>query len=447
MVWSAFITASLAAFVFFFFTKRRFDLLTVAYIGAVFYFSPLVWGKVLQSSDAFDSTIPPPVYLIAIVYIVALAAAALLPQRETKLRPGRGLSEWYLILAVAGLAGSLASSRGAIIDADKVKALAQIGYLFTCFEIAASLACVSAAIERRWWILAGGVLLLAIDLLIGFRVYAVLTALSVALVLLMQSGRIRLFTKIPTYGAAAAVLIVGMLFVHTARFAIFDQIAIIENAPRVVRTQDMRSDTLQFERAAEAAIAPIGPGETPKQNESTISKWLQMPFNMLQRSEPVIIQATLAATVQSGLSCSPSNILKSLYLLIPPVMIKLVPNPFPPTFYEEYQPILYPGITYGTGGNIWAEMLCRFGYVGVAIFGALMILALIGASKLLAKASTTTIPPIAFGGCIVAFYINRNDLQVTLVMLRQVAGVFIIAWFLAWLSRLPIRSRSALLNR
>ena len=159
--WTAFIAAAGLAFIFFFFSKRRFDLLTIAYIGAVFYFSPLVWGKVLQSSPEFDSSIPVPVYLIATAYIIALVAAGLLPQTETKVRPGRSLSEWYLILAIAGLVGSLISSRGAIIDGDKVKAMAQIGYLFTCFEISAGLACVSSALERRWWILASGALLLA----------------------------------------------------------------------------------------------------------------------------------------------------------------------------------------------------------------------------------------------------------------------------------------------
>src|ERR1700680_1985257 len=119
--WTAFIAAAGLAFIFFFFSKRRFDLLTIAYIGAVFYFSPLVWGKVLQSSPEFDSSIPVPVYLIATAYIIALVAAGLLPQTETKVRPGRSLSEWYLILAIAGLVGSLISSRGAIIDGDKVK--------------------------------------------------------------------------------------------------------------------------------------------------------------------------------------------------------------------------------------------------------------------------------------------------------------------------------------
>ena len=142
--------------------------------------------------------------------------------------------------------------------------------------------------------------------------------------------------------------------------------------------------------------------------------------------------------MQRNVSCSPSNIFKSLFLLTPPGFTQLVPSTFPPSFYDEYKPILYPDITYGTGGNIWAEMLCRFGYGGVTIFGALLVLALIGLYALLRKASVATTAPIAFGDVVIAFYINRNDLHYKLVMLRQIAIVFGSAYVL---SQIAAKSR------
>jgi hypothetical protein len=278
-------------------------------------------------------------------------------------------------------------------------------------------------IERRWWISAGGAFFLVIDLLVGFRVFAVLTALSVALVMLMRDGRFRLVTKAPTYGAAAVVLIVAMLLTHTVRFAIFDQVAVMENTPRTFATQAMRGDTLQFAKTAESANTPDA--------RAAVSRWVRVPFDLLQRSEPAIVQATLAGIVQRNVSCKPSNIFKSLHLLIPPGLSRFVPNTFPLTFYDEYQPILYPGVTYGTAGNIWAEMLCRFGYIGVSIFGVLLILTLIGSYWLLRRASSAAAAPIAFGGTVIAFYIARNDLHYTLVMLRQIAIVFGCAFVLS----------------
>jgi hypothetical protein len=144
------------------------------------------------------------------------------------------------------------------------------------------------------------------------------------------------------------------------------------------------------------------------------------------------VLATLVAVVQTGLSCSPSNIFKSVFLLVPPGMARFAPtNSFPPTFYDEYQPILYPNVTYGTGGSIWAEMLCRFGYAGVVIFGALLILVLIGLNRLLLKSSATFAAPLSLGGTVIAFYINRNDLHFTLQMLKWVALVFFAAYLLS----------------
>jgi len=290
--WVGFVAASTLASGFFFLKERRCDLLTIAYIGAMFYFSPLFWGRVLQSSPDLDPTVPWQVYLIATGYLLALVIAGLFPSGTVLPKPGRPLAQWYLILAVAGLIGSLISSRGAIINADKVQALGQVGYLYVLFQIAASLTCISGVIERRWWIVAGGAFLLAIDLLIGFRSYVALTALSVALVMLVRDGHIRLFTKTPTYGAASAVLIFAMLLVHTARFAIFDQLAVVENTPRTVRTQEMRGDILQIERPPPAAA------ET--QSHPDVLRWvkiLKIPLELLQRSEPSIIQATLAGIV------------------------------------------------------------------------------------------------------------------------------------------------------
>ena len=137
------------------------------------------------------------------------------------------------------------------------------------------------------------------DLLVGFRVFVVLTALSVAVVMLMRDGRIRLFTKAPTYGSAAVLLIVAMLLVHTARFAIFDQIAVLKGAPRIVEHQEMRGDILQFEKPTTRPKVPLASTNSSasasvKGATNEISRWLAIPFNLLQRSEPSIIQATLA---------------------------------------------------------------------------------------------------------------------------------------------------------
>jgi hypothetical protein len=492
VAWISFLAAGALASGFFIFKRRRFDFLTIAYIGAMFYFLPLFFNHVLQSSVEFSATVPAPVFLSATAYVLALVLAAILSEpyyRDHPPAPTRSMSGLYAVIAVAGLAGALIASDGEVIDADKVQVLKQVGYFYVLFEIATSLACISAVMERRWWIVAGSVLLLAIDLLVGFRHFVVLTALSVALVLLIRDGRFRLFTKTPTYGVAALFLIASMLLLHSARFAIFEQIGKLRGTPessQTIKPSEMRGDTLQYNEAlqqrAEAlkqrtealkrneasaqrnegleqrdeasarrnegsaqrneASAQRNEASVPADNAkpavlesivSKVSKWTAIASDLLQHSEPFLIQATFVAVVEKPLSCDPWNIFKSLYLLVPPGLTKIVPNPYPLSFYEEYQPVLYPHITYGMAGNIWAEMLCRFGYAGLAVFGALVICGLVGLYRFLIKAPRLLVAPITLGGAVVAFYMQRNDVNNTLVLLRQMTFVFLAAYALSYI--------------
>jgi hypothetical protein len=443
--WITFLAVTALAFVFFFFKQRQPDFLNIAYIGAVFYFSPLFWDRVLQSSPDLISTIQPAAYLIATAYVAALVLAAIISDRSIRADApvtlaAHSLSWCYLALAVLGLAGALVSSKGAIINADKVEALKQFGYFYLLFEIAACLACISAAVEGNWRIATISAFLLAFDLLAGFRAFVVLTSLSVAFVMLTHEGRIRLYRKIPTYGVAAVALLIVMLFVHSARFAIFEEVEIFQGHPdsagTVAAPSKMRGDTLQYIEPATTSDPT-----TASNDPTTVSKWISIPLRLFKQSEPFIIQATLVGVIQRNLSCSPSNILKSLFLLAPPGFTKFVPNPFPPTFYDEYQPKLYPNATFSTGGNIWAEMLCRFGYVGIAIFGVFLNLVLIGFYKGFIKASSALATPIALSGVIVAFYIHRNDLHYTLVLVREVWIVFVLAYGVSVIAAKIQRSR------
>jgi hypothetical protein len=430
--WVAFVATELIAAGYFLFAKRQFDFLNVAFVGVLFYFQPLTTGHVLQSSQDLTDTIQPTVYFIATAYTLAVVAASIVSRKFVhNSRPAtssRQLSAPLLVLSIGGLVAALIQSRGSVIQLDKTLSMQEIGILFTLFEVGASLACIAAVVERKWWIVAASIFLLFVDLLAGFRLYATLTALSVATILLSQQGPIRLYRKLPSYGLALVVLVAAMLLTHTMRLAVFDQVAKWQGVPakeRVTKTQQMRSDTLQFQ----TALSAMG--------SLTLPKWVAIPLNMLQQSEPFMVQATLVGAIQTDMSCKPSNILKSVWLLVPPGLSRFAPtNPYPPTFYDEFQPILYPDITYGTGGNIWAEMLCRFGYPGLAIFGLALIMLLVALDRLRLVAPASFTAPIALVGTVFAFYINRNDLHFTLVMVKQIVYGFAAAYLLSVLSGL-----------
>lgn len=430
--WATYLAAVAASSGYFLFAKRRFDFLSIAFIGAIFYFSPLFWGWVLQADQRLTDRVQPTVYLIAAAYLMALVMAGFLSdylgaESEPSTKPGkRGLSVLYLLIAVGGLVVSLASTRGAIINIDKAVVLSQVGYAHILFEVAASLTCISATIERRPWALACGFLLLVIDLLIGFRVFFMLAVLSVALVLLAREGRVQLYKKIPKYGSGVVVLLVAMLLVNATRATILYQVEKFQ----ADRAERVSGGAPLGHRQLPPAPTLGAPDPTAKPLDPlSFSSWAALAYRVVSQSgEPFVVQATLVAIVETGLTCKPSNILKSVYLLVPPGMGRFVPiNSYPPTFYDEYQPILYPNITYGTGGNIWAEMLCRFGYVGLAIFGVVLILTLIGLNRLYLRSSPALASLVALCGITLAFYMHRNDLHFTLQMIKWNILVFVAA--------------------
>jgi hypothetical protein len=453
--WAMYLVTVVLTAGYFLLTKRRFDFLMIAYIGAIFYFSPLFFGWVFQSGPGLSETIQPAVYLIATIYLIALAAAGILSGKSERYapasaEPGRRLSRWYLILALFGLVGSFISTRGAIINVDKMVVLSHVGYFYVLFEVAAALACVSAVMERRRWELAAGILLLLIDLFVGFRVYFTLAALSVTLILLMREGRLHLYKKLPTYGSAALILLVAMLLVNATRVMVFDQVAKFQShsAAPLAQEGEISRETNDKEQSSRLGQAPIEIPANKQSSAITISDLKSVPFRLMQQSgEPFMVLGTLVAIVQTGLSCSPSNIFKSIFLLVPPGLARFAPaNTFPPSFYDEYQPILYPNITHGTAGNIWAEMLCRFGYVGLIISGVLLILLLIGLNSLLLKSSAILAAPLSLGGTIIAFYINRNDLHFTLQMLKWVGMVFLAAYFFSLVADIVKRASARYLH-
>jgi hypothetical protein len=347
------------------------------------------------------------------------------------------LSGYFVLLAVAGLSAALITSEGLAFQFDKLKSVPEIGIFYVLFQVSAALACISAVLERRWWMLAAGIVLLAFDLLAGFRLYTTLTYLSIVTAFLSRAGEIRLFTRIPTYGVGTIAVIVLLLAVHSARLVVFSWLP--NSTTSTLESAQMRSDTLQYQyltaKKAQAAQETKSEGEAKPGQEAHRSLLGQLALRAMEQSQPFVIQATLVAVIQTGLSCRPSNILKSIWIFVPPGLSRIIPNPYPITFYDEYKPVLYPNINYGTGGNIWAEMLCRFGYGGVAIFGAITIAALMLLNRSLFHAPPVLLPAIILSGAVVGFCIQANDLHFTLVQIRQIVMVFVAAYLLSVLMK------------
>ena len=194
----------------------------------MFYFLPLISGHVLQSSANLSSSIQPMIYVIASAFILALvAAAALAPDPVAIPAPATpAIAGPFLLLAVFGLIAALIQSGGAVIQFDKVKALQQVGIFYVLFETAASLACLAALIERRWLVAAAAILLLAVDLLAGFRNLRHPRRRGSRSRIAGAAGTDPALSQDMTYGTGLVAVVLIMLLTHSARVVIFDRMAV-----------------------------------------------------------------------------------------------------------------------------------------------------------------------------------------------------------------------------
>jgi hypothetical protein len=428
-----FICAALAGVCYFLFRRRIVDALTVAFGGAVFYFLPLIFGRLPPIYGAGVSTeIVPGTYAVALVVLAAIVSAAIIvdlrhADDQKPPRNGPSFSGYYLTLSVAGLIIAMIVAPGKLFIIDKAVVLENIGYAFVLFETGAALACIDAAIHRRWWHLLAGMGLLFIDLIIGFRLMTLMTAAAIALVKLGRQGRLRAIVKVPTYGVLAAVLFISLFSVPSVRKVFITGPVIAGSEPALPSAPATATPIPRSGEAFDQAIAKVSA------LRSLFDK--QLLSRHLSTIEPFTTQAILNEIIRHSYSCNLKEAGR-LLLLLPIGKLGLG---YYGSFEDEFRPALFPDVTWGLAANIWAEMLCRYGHVGFGIFLMFFVASLVAFSWALRRIPLAYVPPLALAACLWAFYIHRNELYFELLLLRRCVILFLLAWMMhqtvIWLAK------------
>jgi hypothetical protein len=423
---------------------REFDLFLVMFGGCAFYFLPLHVGFVpdWNVENPFTREIPLPLdsYVIAFVVTATTLVAAivydyfLFSRLRIREAADRSLADWYLCLAIVGLIGAISSGR--IIDLNKTLVITQIGYWFVLFEFAAGLAWIDAYRHQRnlqLWIASG---LLAVDLAIGFRMMAVMVFFAYLIIKFGRYGRIRQSRNLASAGFAALVMFAAMVSINTFRnYALQHAGVSYSELPSPASREPSAKQPTTPQRATQP-IAVRTSGYSPEAIKNSL-------LFGLKGMEPFVTQAILSATITRKFECS--GRLRTLLFAIP-----LAGQLFgvPPTFEEEFKPVLFPRQWAGMAGNVWAENFCGFGYVGViaaamAIAGSLLLMQCL----LVARLNTSLAPALLLSGVLLAFYVHRNDMFFELLLIRRALLVYAMAWimWLGWqLFAFAVSNKSAL---
>jgi hypothetical protein len=380
--------------------KRRFDFFSLSFFGFLFYFIPFFagfvpqWGDYLPDGDKVQQ-LTDEAYFVAgwIITLVTLTAAIFdrlrvdSPAIGPEPTAAPSLAWIYLTLAGCGLVITVAGAGNALFSLEKDVVLEHIGYGAVLFEISAALAFIDAFLYRRWFALAISLVFLVIDLSLGFRYMLILSGLAILTWVLGKNGRIRLLKLSPRYGTFAILAVIFFLSWGRLRRIIAGGIE-----------QDLFS-----------AYDPM---------------YLWREF---LSAEPFVLQSLLNAVTARDLTCDPWGTLRAALVFAPVEGIFGLT-----TFNSEVQPILFPQVRFGMVGSIWAEMVCRFGYTGLIVAGALFAIALALLQLAAERTRRSFQSAIMLMGVIFAFYINRNDLYYTLLLMRRVLMVYFMACGIHW---------------
>lgn len=386
---------------------RRLDAFTVAFFSAVVYFLPGLVGYTLSPvSPRTPVKVPVTLEPEAIAIMVAVTAAILLGgciwtafERQAT-APGWVLEDARLAPAVAAVLGILgvlltaAESGSAAFTADKSVVVEAVGRGHLLWQMGAALAVVLGFTLRQRGIAVIGWLLLAGDLVIGFRYAFAATFIAVALLWLGTGGPQRL-GKIR--GRHWAAILLGGLF--------------------VISYQNLKE--------------PLRAGDWPEIGER-LSNPLWYGAGILT-SEPFTTQTVLNEIVRADFRTGPEHLLGAGSHLI---LFSADLGGEPERFNEQYQPALFPLVDHGLANNIWAQMWSAGDWLLLGIWCVVFVTGLAALSALLRVMDPMVRGYAALATAYFAFYAHRNELLGIVGIQKQL----LLVWLACVIAAILLRS-------
>jgi hypothetical protein len=391
------ILAFVIGFSYFVFARRRLDTFTVAFASAALYFLPGFVGYTLTPTTP-ERPVKLPVALdpettgIMLFVLLSMVVSATVWDLVDLRRPAPGwrirctgaVSYVAAALGVLGLLWTIGETGPALFSSDKGVVIEVVSRGHLLWEVGAALAVIFAYAFRQWWLLTLGMVLLLVDLWIGFRYAFAMAFISLAWLAMLRAKPFRIGSLPRRY--FAAVLLGGLA---------------------IVSYQNLKE--------------PLRQGDW-----SEVSRRLSSPVWYaagVMTSEPFTTQTVLNEIVRRDFRTDTDHLWSASHHLIvfsPSLGAEAV------RFNDLQQSALFPHVDHGLANNIWGQMWSATGWTGLVIFVVIYNLVLAAGARIVRCED-----PITRGGAILlfaywCFYIHRNELLVQVGYMKQV--------FLAWVA-------------
>jgi hypothetical protein len=399
--------------------RRTFDLCGLAFLSCIVYYWPALIGvAVLPDVELRFSIIDEGTYDVLSIAAAMLLAATVVSDRMSAAQVVRGgqlparlaladdklVGPVALLVAVCALAVTLASAGDAISSTNKQELLERLGRSHIIFEFSASIATLVFIQSRKWLPAIPSVVLLAIDLALGFRTAAVTTLLAAVVLTARLNGPQRLIHRWKL-GLLLASALISMMILKQFMFAL-----------RVLLTTG--DPGLLLDQIGRPELYLMG----------------------IIVSEPSVVTAVLNEVVMTGYSLDASHFYASVLAFLPGGDLIGVGTP---GFNDLYQRELFPDIDWGMAASFFAQWYALGGLPGTAAFCAVLATVIVIMSLIAARLDGTVQTAWLLAGVYLAFYSHRNDLIFQFLLERRVIGVYLALWVASALALIALRALAA----
>ncbi len=402
MVNSSFVAYLLIAVIgsaYFMLARRNFDLFALAYASALFYFMPGFFGYVLYPNteqDFIHAPVNNATYTVMALILACILFTAWMQHMSPRLKPpsivleSAGLApHLVLVMALIGAAGTVATAGTALLSPDKIHLLRVIdgNHWYVLASSASALACVMAWEMRRHIVFFMALLLLLIDIFLGFRVNAVLALIAIITLQLNRLGVVRLLAAGPR--AMAVAIGLAVLFVlHKGLYELIKQGHWAEVTSKLMST-DFYLDSID-------------------------------------NVEPFVTQAILNRVLESAYRVPLDSLNSAWFALIPYNLPGGVGAPL--SFNDLFQPVLFHGVNWmQMANNVWAQAWAAGGLLLLLLFVFVFLIVLMLGNYLIRAQSSAIRAGSALFFSTWAFYFHRNDLLYQFLMQKRILMLWLLA--------------------
>ncbi|ELB2160777.1 hypothetical protein HJ190_07295 [Vibrio parahaemolyticus] len=385
---------SAIAFMVIFSPKRRIDFISIGFLSQQLYFIPLT----LQAFD-IDMLWGEYHYYSAVVgcyFVLCLMFFSLL-----KVHDGKGLvqikpfidlnifSKIICIMALLGFSFSFVASGGGIFFLSKQEMMKSLGYGYILWSISTIILIPFSIYLKNKFLMAVGAISMLVIVFIGFRSPAAI-AIIASIISICYANKISIY-KLGMKNTLI-IVIIGLLFF--------------------------------FYKGVYSGIK-LGNYELVLLRLTDVNYYL----NSLVNSEPSMTTMILSKTLEHDLRIDIShfqNIIVSMGFF----------GPFQPdiqSFNSIMQPEFFPGLSWGVGSNVWANIYAILGWGGLLLFITFYCLSLYFISFVLSRITGFYFLSLCPLASYWAFYIHRNDLAYQISLEKRVGMIILLAAILTFL--------------